>query len=235
MIAEAIQKISYMAVEAAIVNHKVIEVDGKKFWASTKQRIDTKDKFDCLKLKTLDGLIDFLTDTKEPIQEVFIHVHDFENVFAIQYADDEKERNNLILSSCDYVKQFLFNKWMGIEEMIIGAYSLFEETEDTQKLIQKISSLKIENSLKIEDDGSSMSKNLNKGVKTQSEKIIFELAPYRTFREIEPVKSKFIFRIDSDLNCALFEADGGAWKIKTMRKIKEYLSGKLPNTINIIC
>jgi hypothetical protein len=59
-----------------------------------------------------------------------------------------------------------------------------------------------------------------------------ELRPYRTFMDIEQPASKFVLRIkadkDSGPKCALFEADGGAWKNTAIATIRKWLSGHAP-------
>lgn len=62
-----------------------------------------------------------------------------------------------------------------------------------------------------------------------------ELVPFRTFVEINQVPSAFIFRARAakdpysdnketkDIQFALFEADGGAWRIEAASRIKKYL------------
>ena len=57
------------------------------------------------------------------------------------------------------------------------------------------------------------------------------LRPFRTFPEIEQPKSK-VFRIRSGEPvpiCALFEADGGRWKVDAIASIREYLKTALPS------
>ncbi len=59
------------------------------------------------------------------------------------------------------------------------------------------------------------------------------LAPFRTFMEVEQPESKFVFRMkrgDDGPECALFEADGGAWKLEAMKRIKAYLQAELDGT-----
>lgn len=55
------------------------------------------------------------------------------------------------------------------------------------------------------------------------------LIPYRTFLEVQQPASDFIFRMKSanGVQCAIFEADGGAWKNEAMDNIKEYLKNEL--------
>ena len=60
-----------------------------------------------------------------------------------------------------------------------------------------------------------------------------ELAPYRTFPEVEQPISKFIFRMQEGPRAALYEADGGAWRNKAILSIKEYLQEELKELENI--
>lgn len=63
------------------------------------------------------------------------------------------------------------------------------------------------------------------------------LMPYRTFTEVKQPMSSFIFRVkDNDrlgVSCALFEADGGAWKNEAKKNIKEYLEKELDGVPDI--
>ena len=56
-----------------------------------------------------------------------------------------------------------------------------------------------------------------------------KLKPYRTFTEVEQPESDFIFRMKDmgSVCCALFEADGGAWRNVAMHNIKAYLQEQL--------
>ncbi|HUW08460.1 MAG TPA: hypothetical protein VM537_01965, partial [Anaerolineae bacterium] len=57
------------------------------------------------------------------------------------------------------------------------------------------------------------------------------LKPYRTFREIDQPESPFLLRARNPKNeegvpeFALFEADGGAWRLTAVERIKDYLAG----------
>ena len=54
------------------------------------------------------------------------------------------------------------------------------------------------------------------------------LKPFRTFREIEQPESEFILRYQNrnGIEAALFEGDGGCWKLDAILRIKEWLSDK---------
>mgnify|MGYP003258251653 FL=1 len=53
------------------------------------------------------------------------------------------------------------------------------------------------------------------------------MQPYRTFLEVKQPASDFLLRIDKDGHPALYEADGGAWKLEAKRNIAGYLSAQL--------
>lgn len=57
------------------------------------------------------------------------------------------------------------------------------------------------------------------------------LQPFRTFVEVDQPESAFVFRMRDDgrdgVQCAIFEADGGAWKNEAMENIKVYLQAQL--------
>lgn len=59
------------------------------------------------------------------------------------------------------------------------------------------------------------------------------LRPYRTFSEVEQPSSEFIFRINQLANMALFEADGGKWRLDAINNIANYLKEELADQTNI--
>ena len=66
------------------------------------------------------------------------------------------------------------------------------------------------------------------------------LRPYRTFREVLQPASSFVLRLQGGGKAsttpvgALFEADGGAWKVEAMRNISTYLRSFLPEGVPVI-
>ena len=73
------------------------------------------------------------------------------------------------------------------------------------------------------------------GIASKSDAIVpavVNLKPFRTFLEVEQPSSDFIFRMKEDrytegVQCAIFEADGGAWKAEAMANVKAYLQEQL--------
>ena len=59
------------------------------------------------------------------------------------------------------------------------------------------------------------------------------LRPYRTFNEVAQPASQFVFRINKSANLALFEADGGKWKLEAVERIANYLKNELASNKKI--
>ena len=84
------------------------------------------------------------------------------------------------------------------------------------------------------DDGVSQKATVKTGIASKGDAIVPSpacLKPFRTFVEVDQPISSFIFRMKDDrcggIQCALFEADGGAWKVSAMASIKAYLTEAL--------
>lgn len=82
------------------------------------------------------------------------------------------------------------------------------------------------------DDGVTQKATIKTGVASKADAVVpnpVNLIPYRTFLEVQQPASDFIFRMKSScgVQCAIFEADGGAWKNEAMSRIKNYLALEL--------
>jgi hypothetical protein len=85
-----------------------------------------------------------------------------------------------------------------------------------------------------EDDGITQRVAVKQGVTLKADIALqprVTLAPYRTFAEIDQVLSTFVFRTrvgpSQSPQLALFEADGGRWRINAVASIKSWLTGKV--------
>lgn len=227
-----------------------IVVDGKEYSSYQFQRIIEPNNIKTLELTTLSGLcsyvkkdIDDLTEKGSPF---FIAIKSYDEVH-VYHAMEERCLGRTFVAratlSEDYAS-FPFDSFIDSEEFIIKVKSLFIQSEDTEKLLNYVSKMTAGHSVETGDDGVSQSTVVKKGVsgalkEREVAPSIITLKPYRTFREIEQPSSSFVFRLrqydPNDMpKCALFEADGGAWKIKAMKSIKSYMEKELEGT-TIIC
>ncbi len=127
-----------------------------------------------------------------------------------------------------------FNRKLDYESMMITLKSKFVETPELLELIKLLGTITEENSSKTSDDGFSQSVVVRAGIALKAEqtiKPIVKLKPYRTFNEVDQPESEFLIRLSEGGYVAIYEADGGAWKLKARENIAEYLRNELSELI----
>lgn len=196
-----------------------------------------------ISVSTLRGLCDFIENNIDNIDstKAFILIDSYLTVELYgpligQYL----QRPMYAKASIDQCK-FSFGDYMNIEQFIINLQSMFIPTPERDSIIKLISNLKAETQVTVADDGISQEVTAKTGIaKVEQVKAPnpVVLKPIRTFLEVNQPASSFIFRVrkpnDVTIQCALFEADGGAWKIEAMQNIEEYLNDILKGDIPII-
>ena len=60
------------------------------------------------------------------------------------------------------------------------------------------------------------------------------LRPLRTFPEVEQPVSPFVVRFKEGKKAALFNADGGAWKVAAVKSIGSFLRKELEGTNTVV-
>lgn len=156
-----------------------------------------------------------------------------------QIIGDFNQRFTPVLCTA-LVSEFPYGKFIDPEEFIIMAQSRFVETEDLDKIRRVAGNVTSEQVLQFSDDGVSQQVTAKSGIARVENVVIpprVKLAPYRTFIEIEQPESEFVFRArkgDGLPYFALFEADGGAWRIEAMKRIKAYLEEQLEGIENVV-
>ena len=117
---------------------------------------------------------------------------------------------------------------------MIAIRSLFIQTEHTANLLQLLKKVSNIESVETSDDGITQQVVAKQGAMLASDvKIspIIKLAPFRTFIEVEQPESEFLFRISDGTSFALYEADGGAWKMKAKQYIRTFFETALVEEI----
>jgi hypothetical protein len=223
------------------VKAEVLVIDGRHF--STRQIFEVKREVlpaeDHLAVSTLTGLVDFVemgTDTTGREAPKFVHIvnHCEVGLFSGDFGPT-KQRTNFITAAFQSLlgQSFKFGEFYNQEEFVVGLQSLFEPTPSRATVLKVIGTIQ-ENIVKeFADDGVTQSVAAKAGQVLVREievpNPVF-LKPFRTFREIEQPESPFVLRVRTGKEkpqCALFEADGGRWKLTAIQAIKEYLEDKI--------
>ncbi|MCM3620484.1 hypothetical protein M3936_23290 [Sutcliffiella horikoshii] len=178
-----------------------------------------------LQVRSLSGLVEYLQsdfDTEDPLM---IHVVSPTEVVVFDTLNRDFNRNELIRAKA-MIPSITFDRWYDAEEFNIKLQSVFVKNEDRDVMLKVVGNIKEEAVNTVGDDGVSQSVVAKTGVASVGNVLVPNpvlLKPYRTFVEVDQPASDFIFRMKSGPSCALFEADGGAWKVQAMKNIKEYL------------
>lgn len=153
-------------------------------------------------------------------------------------SDEYGRRTVYAIAEYSGERAFAFGKWYAPENFIIDAQTSFQRVKvqnddgsfaaDLDYVIGIASKITAERAVENSDDGIAQRVALKQGVTLQGEAALkgrVNLAPFRTFLEVDQVLSQFLFRAkytDNGVVLALFEADGGRWKLDATKAIANW-------------
>lgn len=190
-----------------------------------------------LELSTLGSLVEYYKNNLDRIQmkPVLIVVEDADLVKVYTQRDEREARSELLVVKAE-LPSIRFDEFMSSEKFNIMLQSQFVNRADRELLLDYISKISIENGTDVEDDGASQVTVIKNGVASKTKGKApnpVTLAPYRTFAEVEQVEGEFVFRININAQMALFEADGGRWKLEAKYRVHNYLTKALGKYSNL--
>lgn len=208
---------------------------GRQTFSNQRLHVIEEPKAAAINVRSLSGLVDYLKSDfdQDGFEQRMVHIINPVEVNVFSTFNGDYERNQYVSANA-MLPKFSFDSFYNAEDMNIKLQSAFVKNEDRDIMLQVVGNIKEEAVQTIGDDGTSQAVTAKTGVATVSTVKVpnpVVLAPYRTFVEIEQPESEFIFRMQSGPRCALFEADGGAWKIEAMARIKAYLEIELADEI----
>lgn len=204
-------------------------------WSDRKlNRISYNPKADPVRMSTLTSLVDYIKSGVDGITErMVVHVVSPLEVRLFSRLDYDRRRETLVTVE-GQVPDFRYGSYMGHEAFLIALQSKFLPNEDRDLLLKFAGTVENGTIANYGDDGVSQKATVSKGVASKAQCIVpnpVRLCPFRTFVEVEQPESAFVFRMRDDdrdgVQCAIFEADGGAWKNAAMENIKDYLQREL--------
>jgi len=237
MIEDAMRFIKEMALQNAIP--KKIEINGRTYMTSNLVAVADPQP-DALKIHTLTGLVDYICNGIDGIDpgSIMVQVANYDCVYLFSSFKDDAFKNRAIYIHASHEKiNFGFGRPISPEQFIINLQSMFVRTKAVEELLKLAGNLSDGIDKRMADDGISQKATVKTGPSTVGEINVpnpHVLQPYRTFNEIEQPGSPFIFRLHSGPECALYEADGGAWKLEAITRIADWLRERLPEEITII-
>ena len=226
MIKEALQYIVGLSAPA------IQNIDGETYSDKPLERVDFTPLAEPIQLSTLESLVDYIKSNADEMDgSMFIHVVSPTKVRMYSCLNRNREREYIADVTAN-VPEFGFNRWIDHESFCIALQSKFLPNEDRALLLKFAGTVESGTIAEYGDDGITQKATVKVGIAKKGEAVIpnpVSLIAYRTFIEVEQPESQYVFRMQdrSGISCALYEADGGAWKIDAMREIKAYLAAAL--------
>ena len=188
-------------------------------------------------VSTLTGMVDLLEAEFEAAEPAtcFFHVAAYDTVrYQLRESDRYGRRQTFIVSERIKPEQeFRFGVYQSQEQFVIALRSLFVQDANINELVALAGNLAAKAEVHQQDDGFTQQTTVKAGVHLVAEKVVkpmVDLRPYRTFLEVEQPVSTYVFRVkggETGSSCALFEADGGTWKLTAMENVKTWLTNRL--------
>lgn len=231
-----IEKIESMA------ETKILDINDRPY--STSQLHPVREpKPATLRIRTLSGLVDYLVSNADglTLSDLIVHVNSPTDVHLYsRFCGNFAQRSQFLeVEAIDQIF-FEFGRYQPLELFNVALQSQFVQGETTASMLKIIGNIKDGEVKSFSDDGISQEVRAKRGVTLVEEVNVpnpVDLAPYRTFPEVEQPSSKFVFRMRSGSltpECALFVADGNAWALDAIDNIRDWLREKLPKEVTII-
>ena len=178
-------------------------------------------------------------DNKFPSQPSIVLIINPIDVELVNNLDEDGRRDIFVKAVCDE-PQFQFGRFMDVDSFILSMHGHFMPSGNGntfQQVLEIVSALTAQDEHAIKDTGLTQVVTTRKGIDVKPESIPnpMILYPYRTFPEIDPVASPFLLRVKAINNVpqvALFETDGGLWKVNARQLIKEFLDNELGDVVS---
>lgn len=215
---------------------KTVEIDGRSYaTAPLHDPRKPEPTPPTLKVASLRSLTDYLhsaidDDYRAPRAE-FLHVAGPDSVSLYTGIFGQFHQRVALMTAEAVVPRFPFGQFMDPEEFNTALLAQFVETPDRADVLKITGNLTTEAVQTVADDGVTQQVTARAGIQRRAEveiKTIRTLRPYRTFAEVEQPASPFVLRLRSNgvgtlPKCALFEADGGRWRLDAIAAVKAWL------------
>lgn len=209
-------------------NYGDIRYSDKKMYA-----LDSRQRAVAIEMNTLTGLVDYIKSRiDESTDKMLVQVVSPIGVKLISALDNDRKRETLAYATAQ-IPEFMYGRYMNNETFLIALQSKFIPNEDRALLLRFAGTVGNGTVSQYKDDGITQKATIKTGIASKGEAEVpnpVRLRPFRTFIEVDQPESAFVFRMKQrgdSVECAIFEADGGAWKNVAMDNIKEYLQKEL--------
>lgn len=246
MIAEALKFLAEIQTpknpQTVVVNEQTFAVKADGTLGDVVRPLDLTWPKPALLLGSLSGLVTaYKAKAGKLGARVALHVVNHLQVDLID-LDENEVGKRLVYATAKHAPDtsFQFDTYMDPEPFLLKFRASFYFNNEAVKVQQLCSTVASGSAVAVADDGISQEVTVKSGTITKAPVTLpadgIPLIPWRTFRDANPVESKFLLRMrgvkDGLPQIALFEIDG-RWKIDTVNSIRSYLAGELEEAIII--
>jgi hypothetical protein len=197
-----------------------------------------------LGVSTLGALRDYLLANRDDLVrgKLVVHVTSPSTVVvAGPLHERSRTREWYVSADCGDLCVGFLGTFHPVETFIVGLMTRFADDADRASLLGMVSSLKQEAVRTTRDDGYAQVATVATGIALVDSIRVpnpVTLCAFRTFREVEVVSSPYVLRLEgggpsSTPKVGLFEADGGAWKLTAIARVRDWLVRELEAVENI--
>lgn len=215
-----------------------VEIGAQKIPFHVNHRAATQVRFNtpnCLEVFSLRQFVNampsmLVAQRLSDTQKVLVNVINFDCVEAVVSEEDVNgDREEFMCADFSKMfEKFEQGRFFDQEQFIIQLLSRFADSPARAELLKLVGSVKSGETTTSDDDGFSQNVEVKAGVTLVKEvalKNLWKLQPFKTFPEVEQPEVNYILRVQKGdtPKFALFEADGGLWKIKATSAVREWL------------
>lgn len=197
-----------------------------------------------LAVSTLGAVRDYLTANRDALalDTLVVHVASPSSVHVCgPLSSRVRTRETFVVASAPDSTDGFLGKFMALEDFLIGLQVRFADADDRRRVLALLSNVKHETVKTALDDGVTQVVQARAGVALISDVAVPNpvlLCGYRTFRDIPQPSSLYVLRVQGGKTgglpeAALFEADGGAWRLTAIERVQEWLDEAVP-TVSVL-
>lgn len=228
MIKEALQYI------VGLQQPKIIESGARRYTDANLRLMDEELRAEHIEMSTLSGLVDYIKAGVDDMSErMLVQVVSPTEVRLISQLDFDRKRECLVKVKAE-IPEFSYGRFISTEAFLIGIRSKFIQNEGAEAILRFAGTVENGTVASYGDDGISQTATVKKRCCQQRNRTCTESCKTSSIPYIYRSNSAGI-RIcisherqwGGDVTCAIFEADGGAWKREAMKNIKQHLEVEL--------
>jgi len=213
---------------------KLVEVNGEKYSTEELKHVpiiyDPTPVTRAIEISTLTGLVDYIKENVDKLTgPLVVHINSPKSVSVYSELRPDARRHGYIECKA-WTPEIKYGSFIDVENFNIMLQSCFLQNEHSKAILKVVGNIVEENVSSTSDDGVSQKVVAKTGIAKVAEIEVPNpviLCPFRTFAEVDQPESKFIFRLQAGPKAAIFEADGGIWRLYAMQNVKAYLAEKL--------